>query len=322
MINSDFISKRFQETLEMKTPNIRLIRDKNLPLKCFTGLVDGKLGLLFSYEGNEPDLRSSSAVEAKILESRGDHFIAFILNDRSFQGMFEVLFADLLESITNKKTESQDISELLSRFERWRQFWKNPPSALSEEKTRGLAGELYYLEYCLKQGLSARDTVKAWHGIDGADQDFVFENSWVEVKTIRQAATEVEISSLEQLSNPSEFIKTSDVKGTLAVIRMHDDPTGDEVFTLSDLYNRISLRLTESPEAHAEFVASVYRTGANLDKGQNETKLKLRVENMRFYSANSPDFPKLTRTPGIPEAVTKAKYWLSLPAIEPWMTEE
>lgn len=35
MINSDFISKRFQETLEMKTPNIRLIRDKKSPSEMF-----------------------------------------------------------------------------------------------------------------------------------------------------------------------------------------------------------------------------------------------------------------------------------------------
>ena len=39
----------------------------------------------------------------------------------------------------------------------------------------------------------------AWQGPEGCDQDFEFETGWAEVKTVKISATEVSISSLQQL---------------------------------------------------------------------------------------------------------------------------
>ena len=84
---------------------------------------------------------------------------------------------------------------------------------------RGLVGELLYLERVAipKYGIEA--AVACWVGPKGADQDFVSQDKRIEVKTIREGADRVRISSAEQLDVSGHDLK-------LAMVVLEDVPVG------------------------------------------------------------------------------------------------
>lgn len=290
--------------------------------RVLIGLRNGKPSLVFMTSSRPPNIDQFSAVSFECQGKQGSWKFFMIREDDAFEETFGIFCADVLSVIEGSDTEAVLFARLSARCEEWRKFWKRRNEALTEETVRGLAGELLFLERSLSEGKTPRETVCAWHGISGADQDFIFEDAWAEIKTIRQAATEVRISSLEQLVNPSLLKDRENVDGRLVVIRLHDDPVGGEIFTLSELHARICSRLKDDPWALQRFLGDTELAGMDVRNGRLETQLRLGLMEMKSYAVNSPGFPKLARLENVPEAVTKVSYSLSLPALENWLIKE
>ncbi len=319
MMRTEELKQRFSEmkkTEEMKFFGFKHI---DLPIDALMGVRRGMPTLVFMCEMEPPALDSSRAVHVEAVKHDSGWRLYMSETDERFDDPFCSFCLDILSVMDGVSSERIALSRLEARYEVWQSFWKSAPK-MTEEKVRGLAGELLFLEHCLTMGKDARGVVFGWHGASGADQDFVFENAWAEVKTIRQSASEVQISSLEQLVNPALLKNASHVEGRLVVIRLHSDPA-ENAFTLSQLHERILRILDEDPAVQQKYLTSIELTGAKMQEGNLETKLPLQLMEMKSYAVNAPDFPKLHR--GIvPEAVVKATYNLSLSAIKDWLVEE
>ena len=313
------ITELFKRMRSARSELFQSIPGYDSNLVAYFGLREGRPAMMFMTDETIPRLESSAAVQVIIEEPQpSTYYLYFSVTDAKFEEVFIKFCGDLLSVVEGIDDPGAALSRLVWRYETWRSFWKNRRGEMSEEKVRGLVGELLYFEYCLDHGRDPGSVVTAWNGPQGGDQDFVFADGWAEVKTVRQATMEVQISSLEQLVNPSVIADQTEVQGHLAVIRLHSDPVGRDFITLSSLYKTILKRLENYPHAAVNFMNSVEMVGADIAHGNLENKLKMKVMEFNLYDVNKEGFPRIIRTDAIPSAVTKLHYNLSIPALEPW----
>lgn len=318
-MRTEELKKKFADIKKTEEMKFYGFGHVDAPVDVLMGIRRGMPTLVFICEEEPPSLDSSQAVRVEVTKHSSQWRLYMTETDEKFDDPFCSFCLDILSVIDGAANERIALSRLEARYGVWKSFWKSVPK-MTEEKVRGLAGELLFLEQCLIRGEDSHDVVFAWHGASGADQDFVFKNAWAEVKTIRQSADVVQISSLEQLVNPAELKEATGVDGRLIVVRLHNDPA-ENAFTLSQLHERILLRLDCDPGAQQKYLTNIELTGADMTGGNLETKLSLQLMEMKCYSANAPDFPKLRREV-VPDAVTKVSYTLTLSGIKNWMLDE
>lgn len=297
----------------------------DLSLMCLCGLKNGLPALLIVVRDvvDIPEFASSEAVTISVEDYQENGVYLFLtVTDEEYEELFGKFCSDLLSVMDGVASPAAALSRLARRYVAWRSFWRNKRGAMTESQVRGLAGELLYFRKCLDNGMSPTKLTAGWLGPDGGDQDFVFKDSWAEIKTIRQAADEVEIASLEQLINPSSVDEEGEVDGRLIVIRLHGAPSGGKSFTLSELYEDILKKLAEFPREADRFMTSVELTGADMTSGILETKLRLQIVDWLVYQVNKEGFPRIIRDEKLPCAVTKVRYRLSIPALAPWKIED
>ena len=124
--------------------------------------------------------------------------------------------------------------------------------------------------------------------------------------------------------NPDDVAARNDeeVDGRLVVIRLHDNPAGDDFMTLRSLYDEILGFMDHDPHARLLFTNTIDLLGADMLKGDLETKLRLKLLERSVFGVNKPGFPRIIRNDALPPAVTRVRYSLSLPALEPWKITE
>lgn len=69
-------------------------------------------------------------------------------------------------------------------------------------------------------------------------------------------------------------------------------------------------------------MTSVDLTGADMRNGNNETQFRLQIVDWATYLVTKDEFPRIIRDNRLPIAVTKVKYYLSIPALAPWMIKD
>jgi hypothetical protein len=322
-MNQDPVAELFVKLKAHNSDVFQCLPGYDYPTFCLLGYRQSRPTLMVKAGCDVPDLDSSDAVEVSIERPvPGKTFLYLSVTSASYEELFFKFCGDLLSVMEGAESEAFALSRLAKRYETWKAFWKSPRQQMTEEKVRGLAGELIYLLSCLDRGMEPGEVLQAWVGPDGGDQDFVFSNAWAEVKTVRQSASEVQISSLEQLVNPKVMADAGDVQGRLAVIRLHSRPAGSDTITLPGLYRRILERLKNWPHAQLNFINSVELAGADIKNGTHENKLHFELLEFALYDVNKEGFPRLMRDSNLPAGITKAKYSLSIPALEPWRISE
>ena len=93
----------------------------------------------------------------------------------------------------------QPLTDFIMRYKNWQKFLQYMKGdVMSFQRQKGLLGELLYLKEILIS-MDKEAAVEAWVGPEGSDQDFVFSDTWTEVKSVALSAESVSISSLQQL---------------------------------------------------------------------------------------------------------------------------
>jgi hypothetical protein len=150
--------------------------------------------------------------------------------------------------------------------------------------------------------------IQGWVGADGADQDFVYEDGWHEVKSVGASATSVTISSLEQLDCAGE--------GELVIMRI-DKAAPDKAgaLSLNDAVSQISGNLTGASDA-LDLFRSKLSTYGYLDL-QEYSEQKYYCSGSQRFGVND-TFPRLVRQ-NVPTQVESLHYELSLPSLAGWL---
>jgi hypothetical protein len=128
--------------------------------------------------------------------------LVLTLDRKVDQDLFHGLCQTLISALEPATTSPEAMILALAHIRRWRAFLAARKSRrLSDEEVRGLWAELQYMRAVYAERLPAAEVVDAWTGADMLQQDFIFGNTAVEVKSIHgRTRNTVRISSEDQLA--------------------------------------------------------------------------------------------------------------------------
>jgi hypothetical protein len=118
------------------------------------------------------------------------------------QDLFHALCETLVGALQPATTSAEAMAVSLTHIRRWRAFLAARKSRrLTDEEVRGLWAELQYMRALYAGRMAPAAAVDGWTGVDNLQQDFIFGNTAVEVKSLfgRDRNT-VRISSEDQLA--------------------------------------------------------------------------------------------------------------------------
>lgn len=299
--------------VESSEGGLHLIRiDDSSRWGCFGGVDDHNHVLLAVEVATRPPLipLQSNALDYFRIERRASTswLMVIRLKTRDLDSVFERLCQDLIDRVCRVADSEEVIRIVRTRISLWKKlFDENESGVLAEFRVKGLIVELLFLESKVAQDKSPSgclESVTAWVGPTGADQDFVFSDHAVEVKAIGPSSEGVSISSLQQLSSPLPL--------TLHVRTVRKaSPESPAAVTLNDLVSRIEATVSKEPTALHAFkdalISAGYVTNPHYDTVAFEPML---VEDFRVDQ----DFPRLTPQ-GVPVGISTATYVVSLRAI-------
>lgn len=256
-----------------------------------------------------PNLHTESSALEYFRQQRTDKSWLMILRLRQdgLEGVFGRLCQDLIDATTAVADESTLLVLFRDRLNLWKKlFHKSRTGLLTNSEIRGLIGELLTLELLVKEsGSTAADVVNAWVGPLGADQDFRFAGSALEVKSHQPGAEAVSIASLEQLD--------AGVPMELVTVQLTQAATGDaDNVSLNALVARIEGLVASDGGAPDIFKDRLLEAGY-VESDFYDTALFVPGE-MIFYSV-SEGFPHITRN-SLAEGILSASYAISLKDIE------
>lgn len=248
-----------------------------------------------------PSSKAISTENPKLLD--GSRIIEFKLIDASFEETYLRLCWDIIDYSSEGE---EPLQKLLHRYVTWQKLLQAKPlELLSFEKQKGLLGELIYLNE-LMENEKEENAITVWTGPDGSDQDFVFKDTWTEVKAVSLAAESIRISSLEQLNQERD--------GKLRIYFLEKTTAGVGRVSLVQQVNNIRKKLKASPNSLDRFEMKLFKYGYRSKDEEKYEENQFRLVEYRDYTVNE-YFPKMT-VKNVPVAVTECKYRLSIAAID------
>lgn len=254
--------------------------------------------------GAVKDIPSSFAIKAENpILANGKMALEFQLVYNSFEEEFQRLCWDMIEATVESPCPLKDMIARYMAWQRLLQYYRM--GIMSFERQKGLLGELLFLQEIINT-YGAQFAVTSWCGPDGSDQDYLFETSWAEIKTIALATKRIKISSLEQLEQEQD--------GYLIVYVLEQSTPGENRVALPDIVASIRQLLAENLILADQFEMKIFKYGYREKDEDKYRKNYFRVIEKREYLVDD-RFPKLTRK-SVPTELLACKYELSLPAIE------
>ena len=241
----------------------------------------------------------------------GNYYISFQLLEKTQESVFISMCSNLIEYSSSALSEKDALKMVGIRYKQWRKLMEHQrETILSDEKRKGLIGELLYLNEIIENGKESKEALDGWVGPEGADQDFVYEEIWREIKTTGVASEQISINSLEQLG--------SNEKGILIISRVDScAPEKKGAFTLRDLVSKTK----------AHFVEDVSLTELFFDKLGSVGFIDIEAYDKYFYCFSRSDkyeidesFPRIKRE-DVRSEIINCKYTLSISSIEGWRRE-
>ncbi|NLE24959.1 MAG: PD-(D/E)XK motif protein [Clostridiaceae bacterium] len=286
--------------------------DTHHPLEWYIGYLSisqRTLLLVSDTEIGAIESSKSMIVSRRRRESDNRWTITFELLRNEQQGVFAILCCDMIENSRVAVNEAEALKLVINRYKQWSRLLETQRSGLMDENSRkGLLGELLFLYERIEIGDSALTAVQGWVGADGADQDFVYEDGWHEIKSIGTSATSVSISSLEQLDCAD--------KGELVIMRIDKTaPDKSGALSLNDVVRQISSMLIRDSDVLDLFRSKLSAYGY-IDL-QEYSEQKYSCSGMQRYVVNN-TFPRLTRQ-NVPTQIESLHYELSLPSMTDWL---
>lgn len=284
-----------------------LLIDEDYPLSFNIGYYeDNKRCMIVLDSGEVKEIFPSQSILSRNINLPGNKIgLQFILQDAVLDELFITLCWDLMTCTANC-SRSIAIKALIDRFKKWQKLLQRAtPEILSATQQKGLMGELLFLSYSIDKvgGIKA---INAWVGPDGSDQDFIFEDHWVEVKSVSLDANGVKISSLQQLDRlDNGFLKLYFIDKTAA--------NGKNSVTLSSLIHLVNDKI-ETEWLRDLFAIKLFKYGCACSEWDKYNDNYYRLSEEHLYSIED-TFPRLTRK-NVPTEIIAAQYEISLATIE------
>jgi hypothetical protein len=259
--------------------------------------------LLIRNSGIVSELPSSKSIAASNYQfADGNWVLSFRLVQNDNEEVFLRLCWDIIES--SRDTTKNIIDFIVQRYLKWQRLMEyKRPSILLPARQKGLMGELVFLAECIKT-MGLQKALDSWCGPEGADQDFIYDDTWTEVKAATMASATISISSLEQLDTDNE--------GSLMLYRI-DKTTDTDAngFTLKDIVQNTRVLFLDNLKCRELFDLKLFQYGYK--DIPEYGKQKYRFCGAEEYRVDG-TFPKLTRN-NIAYQIISARYAIDLASI-------
>jgi hypothetical protein len=285
--------------------NAFLLLDCNHPVEFNIGYEElNQKTLLVMHSGEIHNIASSKSIVASNYQfPDGTWVLTFRLVRNDNEDVFLRFCWDIIESSRNNNGDK--IEFILQRYKKWLKLMEyNRQDIMSGSMQKGLLGELLFLKELIST-MGDTKAVNSWSGPDDADQDFIYDNTWTEIKAVSADAERVEISSIEQLDN--------NIGGTLRVYYLETTTPDNALgFTLAKIVSDVKTLISGNPEAKELFEHKIFMYGYE-DKPCYDFQ-KYRLCKVDEYDIRN-NFPRITKD-SINPAIVRAQYSISFAAIE------
>lgn len=253
-----------------------------------------------SLRGIDVDLRNTS--------EHGAQNVVLTLAHHADQDLFLGLCQTLIKVLSDVSAPGTALAITLTHLKRWKAFLSGRNQrVLSAEEIRGLYGELYILRSLYKNNLSHSEAVEAWCGPDRSQQDFIFQDRAIEVKTLSSRARNlVTISSEDQLESIAEELY-------LVTLKLSEMPEQSQAQSLNDFVGLVESELANA--AVKEEFSDKLATAGYVPITEYDNP-KFIVHKARSYLV-SDEFPRLVRSDLRP-GVMNVSYDITLESLEPF----
>lgn len=291
--------------------NSFLLVDSTHPIEFNIGYEQLNQKTLFvANSGEIKGVASSKSIEAKNYRfPDGQWVLTFKLIRSDNEDVFLWFCWDMIQS--SRYLSGGLMNFVLKRYSKWLRLMEHKKSDLMDiASQKGLLGELIHLQkIAFVYGI--QKAVMSWSGPDGADQDFIFDCTWNEIKSTVLSSESVSISSLEQLDMKSE--------GRLVIYYLEKTTTENSAgFSLFDKVRNVRVLCESQPDIKDMFEMKLLEYGYRDGKEYDEVTYRLCKADAYVVTS---DFPKLTKS-NVCSGITQAKYSISLVSIEAFRIKE
>lgn len=282
--------------------------------------TDGSVGLLIEIHPatSAAMLREANIsirdvlIEIRHIPDRGILALAVRLRDGNKSDIFLRLCLDLIDRVNSAPDNEHIFYTVCQRLKKWQSlFAGSTKGLLTANEIQGLFAELYFLAELLDSGsVSQEEVIRGWKGPDRAQQDFILNDTAVEIKSLTgQNRSKVRISSEDQLS--------SHLSRLFLRVYMLAEVYGSDGENLNSIVRRVSTRITLDTLRHI-FETTLHISGY-IDLPEYEQP-QFVVKSCYTYLV-SDDFPRIIQKT-LPVGIQAVSYDLLLAVIEPFRVNE
>lgn len=286
--------------------------DEKHMLDIYIGIDNMSRYTLFLVSETEPQqMFSSKIINVQVGKRRDKQWgISFSLINNKFEDIFCHFCSDIIDSSRILSDKKKGADFICSRYNKWQNMLsKSKSGILSPSEVKGLIGELYFLKEYLIPLYGQEIAVNCWIGPDKADQDFVCENTWYEVKSTVSGGESIRITSIEQLDVSLE--------GELIIVYLDKTSYSDDFkITLNSLYQEI-YDLMETLYLKQKLSDIVLNLGYYKRFEYDEFMFKF--SKMERYKVDG-EFPCIRKNQ-LSHAIVNCKYDLSISSISNFLKE-
>lgn len=283
----------------------QLLVDHAHPLHMYLNInSSGNKELIIPTEKQEKRFESTYAIGVRNYENKNNFFFAIELLLPELETEFLSLCFDLIESSRSFPNERAARDALFATFKKWYELLsKRAQNILPLNEIKGLIGEIQFIIDGIMNSADADQIIDAWKIHKDASRDFVFDDSWSEIKAIESTKDYVTISSVEQLDSESD--------GNLVIYRL-DSSNDNGSFDLNDKIAELKSLIGINTEAklNQKLLAKGYSFNSDY------CKYRFMIRGKDIFNVND-SFPRIRRV-DIHPAIRNAKYDLSINLIRGW----
>ncbi|MGH4125491.1 MAG: PD-(D/E)XK motif protein [Clostridium sp.] len=301
--------------VKWKSASIDHIRIDNMhPLDFYLSKgVHGESRLVFIGGYRKVKIKDSDIIKVDIGKRSDNRYsYSFMLMDENFSDQFYRLCYDLIDSSRGCDKNEESYRYVLNLFLKWKRMMRaSGNTKLSIEEIKGLIGELMILYRELNLGRDSEELINSWQGPEGYYQDFIFSDTWYEIKAITKRSEKISISSVEQLD--------VNIEGILYTITLDKvDSVTNNTIDLNSIINMIKEKLKDYLTQLDKFIVRLDLMGYSYSKEYDEYIFE--IGKIKSYSVDD-NFPRLRRK-NLPIEIAKVKYEIIISCINDWLVGE
>lgn len=285
--------------------------DNKHPLDFYLSKGEHSESRLVFIGGNKKvTIKDSDVIKVDIGKRADNRYsYSFMLMDENFSDQFYRLCYDLIDSSRSCDKNEASYKYVLNLFFKWQRMMKSSANnKLSIEEVKGLIGELMILYRELNLGRDSDELINSWQGPEGYYQDFVFSDTWYEIKAITKRSEKISISSVEQLDVDNE--------GTLYTVSLDKvDCLTNNTITLNLIIKMIKEKLKNDLKQLDKFIVKLDQMGYSYSKEYDDYIFE--IGKIKSYAVND-NFPRLRRKK-LPIEIAKVKYEIIISCINDWL---